>query len=174
MAHLGIGDAVAVDVGRDPLAVRDEVGDHRRVRRYARPEPRERRDRDGGSRVDRDDEIGRQTLEEGAQAPGAEARDPEGHDGVAGHPVAERVAETPEERRTSEDRVIERPARAIEERVDHLAKMVHDRDLRLLALEGGGETPGGDVVAGAVAGGDDQNASHRPDSSYLVSRAPGG
>jgi hypothetical protein len=31
--------------------------------------------------------------------------------------------------------------------MDHLAKMVHDRDLSLLTLEGGGETPGGDVVA---------------------------
>ena len=97
--------------------------------------------------MNRDDQIGRQALEERAETAGAESRDPEGQDRVAGHPVAERVSEPPQERGPPQERVIDRAARAVEERMDQLAKMVHDRDLSLLTLEGGGETPGGDVVA---------------------------
>src|SRR5262249_25933750 len=55
--------------------------------------------------------------------------------------------------------------------MDQLAEVVHDRHLDLLALERRGETPGGDVVAGAVAGGDDQDADHRPGPHPTLSRA---
>src|SRR5207249_11596802 len=92
-------------------------------------------------------QIGRRAVGERGGRAGAESRDPGGEDRVAGHPVAERVSGPPRERGPPQERVIDRAARAVEERMDQLAKMVHDRDQSLLTLEGGGETPGGDVVA---------------------------
>ena len=70
--------------------------------------------------------------------------------------------------------MIERAAPAIEEGMNELAKVIDDGDGGPFALEPGGEAPGGHVVARAVAGGEDQDAGHRPASSYLVSHAGAG
>ena len=174
VAHLGGGDAVAVDVGRDPLVVRDEVGDDRRVRRHPVRQPGERRHRRGRRGVNGDDGVRRQPLEQGGQPAGAQPGHAERQARVAGQPVAERVPGAPQEGRAPEQPVIERPAQAIEHRVDQLTEMIHDRDGGPRALEGVAETAGGCVVARAVAGSEDQNAGHRPASSYLVSRAEAG
>src|SRR5439155_1350022 len=106
--HLVGRDAVAVDVTRDPLAVRDEVGDDRGVGRRA-PAPRDQgRYRGGGRRVRGHDRVGPERLEERGEPPGAEARDAQGERGVARHPISERVADTPEQGRPTEHRALAR------------------------------------------------------------------
>src|SRR5439155_4663197 len=80
--------------------------------------------------------------------------------GVAPLPISERVADTPEQGRPTEHRVVERARGALEERRDQLAEVVHDGDGAPLALEGPHEAPRRGVVARAVAGGEDQHAFH--------------
>src|SRR5207253_8249531 len=53
-----------------------------------------------------------------------------------------------------------RARRALEERGNQLAEVIHDGDGAPLALEGPREAPRRGVVARAVAGGEDQHAFH--------------
>ena len=158
--HLVGRDAVAVDVARDPLVVRDEVGDDRGVGRRAPALGDQRGHGDGGRGVDRHDRVGPQRLEQHREPPCAHARDAERERRVARHPVPERVADGPEERRPAEDRVVERARGALEERGDQLAEVVHHRHQAPLALEGRGQAPRRGVVARSVAGGEDEHAFH--------------
>ena len=159
--HLVGRDAVAVDVARDPLAVRDEVGDDGRVGRRAPALRDQRRHRGGGRGVDGHDRVRPERVEQRREPAGAQARDAQGKRRVARHPVAERVTDAPEHRGAEEDRVVERARGALEERGDQLTEVVHDRDPTPLALEGPRETLRRGVVAGAVAGSEDEDAFHR-------------
>src|SRR5262249_52993733 len=64
------------------------------------------------------------------------------------------------ERHTTEHPGIESAGGPLEGRADQIPEMIDHADRGAGALEGGGEASGGDVVTGAVARGEDQDAGH--------------
>jgi hypothetical protein len=159
--HLVGGHAVAAHVRGDPLAVGHEVGDDRGVRGDAAALGHQGRHRRGGRGVDGDDHVGRDLVEERGQASRPHARHPEGEHGVAGDAVAHGVGETPEGGRPPQHGVVEGARGPIEQRVHQLPEVVHHTHLTAGAREGRGQAARGGVVAGAVGGGEDEDAGHR-------------
>ena len=110
--------------------------------------------------VDGDHGVGPERGEASGQTRGTQPRHPEGERRVARHVIAQGVGGPPYQRRPAQQGQVEVPAGPLEERVDELAEVIDDGDGGAASDEAGGQAPRGLVVAGAVARGEDQNASH--------------
>ncbi len=156
--HLLGGHAVAVHRARHPLAVGHEVGHRGGVGRQRATGGGERGHRGGGRGVDGHHRVRPHRVEQQPEPRHAEPRHAEGQRRLRPHPVTERVAERPQRGSPAQQPVVDRAARAREDRVHQVAEVVDHHGLGAAAHEGGGQAARGLRVAGAVARAQDEDA----------------